>query len=152
MRGQFTKDGGIDIEKALAYWVHRVQSAARTTMFREFRRAGEDITPEQWMVLVRLWERDGRTQTELGQATFQDRPTMSRILAGMETRGWLTKRADPESARIWRVHLTALGRSLKSKLVPAAERLVTDMQRGIAEKDLELTRRTLERLFANLVE
>ena len=57
-------------------------------MFRELRRVGEEITPEQWMVLVRLWEQDDRTQTELGQATYQDRPTMSRILAPIAAFAW----------------------------------------------------------------
>jgi DNA-binding MarR family transcriptional regulator len=151
MRDQFTA-GGIDLEKALAYWIHRVYQAERNEMFREFRESGEDITPEQWIVLVRLWEEDGRTQTELGASTFRDRPTMSRLLDGMEARGLLKRKADAENARAWRVHLTAEGKALRKKLVPGARHLVERSQRGISERDLKTTRDTLIQMFANLTQ
>ena len=80
MQDQF-RDGGIVVENALGFWIHRVYQASRNEMFREFREQGEDITPEQWAVLIRLWERDERTQNELSEATFRDAPTISRILA-----------------------------------------------------------------------
>lgn len=149
MRDQFTKHGLV-LENALAYWIHRVYQASRNEMFRTFREEGEEITPEQWIVLVRLWERDGQTQTELGASTYRDRPTMSRILDGMERRKLLQRRADAESGRVWRVHLTAHGKNLRKKLVPKAQQIVERTQRGISEKDLRTTRETLGRMFANL--
>lgn len=149
MRDQFT-DKGVVLEKALAYWIHRVYQASRNEMFRTFRDEGEEITPEQWIVLARLWEEDGQTQTDLGASTFRDRPTMSRILDAMERRGLLERRADPASARIWRVHLTTRGKGLRKKLLPKARQLVERTQRGISEKDLETTRDTLVQMFANL--
>ncbi|CAN5884221.1 MarR family transcriptional regulator [soil metagenome] len=151
MRDQFTSDG-ITLEKALAYWIHRVYQAERNEMFRELRQHGEELTPEQWIVLVRLWEEDGRTQTDLGASTFRDRPTMSRILDGMEKRGVLERRADPDDARVWRVHLTAQGKALRKKLVPSARHLVERAQRGIPERDLVTTRETLVQMFANLTQ
>ena len=149
MRDQFTADG-ITLENALAYWIHRVYQAERNELFREFREHGVELTPEQWIVLVRLWSEDGQTQTELGQATFRDRPTMSRILDVMEKRGLVERHADPDNARAWRVHLTAQGKALRKKLVPGAQHLVERAQRGISEKALATTRATLIQMFANL--
>lgn len=149
MRDQFTADG-ITLENALAYWIHRVYQAERNELFREFREHGVELTPEQWIVLVRLWSEDGQTQTELGQATFRDRPTMSRILDVMEKRGLVERHADPDNARAWRVHLTAQGKALRKKLVPGAQHLVARAQRGISEKALATTRATLIQMFANL--
>src|SRR4051794_24376139 len=105
MRDQFPGESSVVLEKALAYWIHRVYQASRNEMFRMCREEGVEITPEQWIVLVRLWEEDGRTQTELGASTYRDRPTMSRILDGMERAGLVQRRADPKSARVWRIHL-----------------------------------------------
>jgi len=149
VRDQFT-DEGIILDNALAYWVHRVYQATRNASFQVLRSEGEEITPEQWIVLVRLWEADGRTQTELGESTYRDRPTMSRILAGMEKRGLVKKKTDPDHARIWRVYLTARGRALREDLVPRARELVRRSLRGIPPKDLEVTRVTLRRMFENL--
>ena len=38
---------------------------------RNFRQNGVEITPEQWTVLLFLWEKDGVTQQELCNATFK---------------------------------------------------------------------------------
>jgi DNA-binding MarR family transcriptional regulator len=142
--------GRVVVDNAIGFWIHRVYQASRNELFRGFREAGEDVTPEQWAVLIRLWERDNRTQSDLSDATFRDRPTMSRILDGLEARGLVRRRADEDDARVRLVTLTKKGRELEAKLVPVAERIVTAMVRGVPEKDLVTTRDTLRRLFDNL--
>ena len=61
MRDQFDKDE-IVLENALAFWVNRFYETTRRAMYRAFREHGHELTPEQWMVLVRLWERDGHAE------------------------------------------------------------------------------------------
>ena len=85
MKDQF-EDGRIIVDNAIGFWIHRVYQASRNQMYRVFRAHGEDVTPEQWAVLIRLWERDGQPQTELSAATFRDAPTMSRSVDGLEGR------------------------------------------------------------------
>lgn len=149
MRDQFTSDG-IVLDNALAYWIHRVYQATRNATYTALRIDDEEITPEQWIVLVRLWESDGLTQTELGRSTYRDRPTMSRILSGMERRGLVRRKSDAENARIWRVTLTPRAKALKGELVPRVRELVQRSLRGISERDLRTTRSTLQKMFANL--
>lgn len=138
------------VENALGFWVHRVYQASRNEMYRAFREVGVDVTPEQWAVLIRLWERDGLSQSDLSDATFRDRPTMSRIVDVLEKGGLVERRADPDDARARIIHLTRRGRELEKKLVPLVERIVRDMTRGIAHEDLVTTRTVLQRMFANL--
>ena len=149
MKDQF-RDGAIIVDNAIGFWIHRVYQASRNEMFRAFRDQGEDVTPEQWAVLIRLWETDGPTQGELSEATFRDAPTMSRILAGMESRGLLERRPDDVDGRVRRVRLTRAGRALQKKLVPVVQRIVERMVDGVAERDLLVTRAALRRMFANL--
>jgi MarR family transcriptional regulator, organic hydroperoxide resistance regulator len=149
MRDQF-RDGAIVVDNAIGFWIHRVYQASRNEMFRAFRELGEEITPEQWAVLIRLWEVDGPTQGELSDSTFRDAPTMSRIVAGMEARGLLERRVDPADGRVRRVHLTRTGRALQKKLVPVVQGIVERMVDGVPERDLLVTRTSLQRMFANL--
>jgi DNA-binding MarR family transcriptional regulator len=149
MKDQF-RDGEIVVDNAIGFWIHRVYQATRNEMYRAFREQGYDVTPEQWALMIRLWERDGCTQSELSDATFRDQPTMSRIVTGMEQRGWLERRADPDDARARKVFLTRAGRELKPKLVPVAERLVGQLVAGIDERSLRTTRATLRKMFENL--
>lgn len=149
MKDQF-RDGGIVVDNALGFWIHRVYQASRNEMFREFREHGEEITPEQWAVLIRLWERDEQTQSELSEATFRDPPTISRIVDGMETRGLLLRLVHPQDARARILRLTPAARALRKKLVPVVQRIVERMVMGVPEADLLTTRATLQRLFENL--
>ncbi|MFO0550216.1 MAG: MarR family transcriptional regulator [Polyangiaceae bacterium] len=151
MKDQFT-DKGIVVDNAIGFWIHRVYQASRNVMYRRFRDEGEDVTPEQWAVLIRLWEEDGRTQSDLSDSTFRDRPTMSRILDVMQDRGWIKRRADPKDARVRVIELTKKGRELEQKLVPVARRIVEEMVSGIDERALVTTRAALKKMFANLEE
>jgi DNA-binding MarR family transcriptional regulator len=149
VKDQFSEHG-IVVENAIGFWIHRVYQASRNEMFRAFREEGEEVTPEQWAVLIRLWERDGRAQGELSEATFRDSPTMSRIVDSMEERGLLQRRPHPDDKRVRCIHLTRRGRELEKKLVPVVETIVGKMVAGIDEKALVTTRATLRRMFANL--
>jgi DNA-binding MarR family transcriptional regulator len=149
VRDQFIGDG-IRLDSALAFWVHRVYQAQRNAMYRAFREKGVELTPEQWSVLVRLWERDGRTQSDLCESTFRDKPTMSRMIDALEKGGLVVRRATEGDARAKLVFLTAAARELKPRLVPVAKRLVGQMMKDIPERDLETTRATLQRIVANL--
>jgi DNA-binding MarR family transcriptional regulator len=149
MKDQF-KDGGVIVDNAIGFWIHRVYQASRNDMFRGFREAGTSVTPEQWAVLIRLWENDGQTQTALSDSTFRDKPTMSRILDVLERDGLVARRDDPGDGRVRVVTLTRHGRELKRKLVPVAERIVSKMVAGIPDQDLETTRSALKVMFQNL--
>lgn len=149
MLDQFSADG-IIVDRAIGFWINRVYQRSRTEMYRVFREHGEDVTPEQWMVLIRLWEQEGPLQGELCDATFRDAPTMSRILATMEARELVERRVAPGDARGRRVFLTKRGRALQKKLVPLVRRLVESMTAGVGAEDLATTRRTLQQMFENL--
>jgi DNA-binding MarR family transcriptional regulator len=149
MKDQF-RDGGIVVDNAIGFWIHRVYQATRNEMFRAFRERGYEVTPEQWAVLIRLRERDGCSQSELSDATFRDHPTMSRIVTGMEQHGWLERRTDPEDARARQVFLTRAARELKAKLVPVAEDIVSRLVAGIDERSLRTTRAALRKMFENI--
>lgn len=149
MRDQFTSDG-IVLDNAMAFWIHRVYQAQRNEMYRVFREKGHELTPEQWSVLVRLWEHDGRTQSELSESTFRDKPTMSRMIDGLEGIGLVERRASKDDKRVRKVHLTAEGKRLEKILVPVARAIVERMLHGIDDKDLLTTRKTLQRIFLNL--
>ena len=149
MLDQFTRDG-IIVEKAIGFWISRVYQVSRGELYRAFREKGEDITPEQWMVLIRLWEKEGQSQAELSDGTLRDAPTMSRILRTMEEHDLVVRRLSADDGRARAVHLTERGRALRKKLVPVARDLVERLAAGIPAADIEVTRRTLRRMFENL--
>jgi DNA-binding MarR family transcriptional regulator len=149
MRGQFNS-GGNDLEKAIAFAIQRAHERVRVTLYREFHEEGLKITPEQWVVLVLLWDREGRTPSELSEAALRDRPTMTRLLDTMERNGLVTRQTARSDKRGRVVRLTQRGRSLRTPLMAHARRIVARLERGISEDDLRVTHRTLQRIVDNL--
>ena len=149
MLDQFSQDG-IVVEKAIGFWLNRVYQRTRSEMYRLFAEQGEDVTPEQWMVLIRLWERDALPQSDLTDLTLRDAPTISRIVRVMEQRGWVARKKSRTDARVQLVCLTAKGRALEKKLVPVVRKLVERTARGIDPSDIAHLRNTLKRMFENL--
>jgi len=149
MRGQF-EGNKVNLEKALPFLIHACYQQLRSLTYKEFLGHGLELTPEQWVVLVQLWEKDGQSQSALSERTLRDRPTMSRILDTMEKSDLVTRVVDEHDARSRLVKLTRTGRSLQPKLVPVAKKLVARLERDIPERDLETTHRTLAHMLANL--
>jgi DNA-binding MarR family transcriptional regulator len=149
MRGQFV-DGDIVLPRALAYWANRFTEVARRAMYRAFREHEVEITPEQWMVLVTLWQRGPSSQRAIAERVDRDAPTMSRIIDSMSRAGLVERRPDSADGRSVQIALTRRAKDLKPILVPVVEKLVADLEAGVPAADLEVTRRTLMRLVENL--
>ena len=83
-----------DIQLIFAILNGKVSAAINRKLSRNFRQNGVEITPEQWTVLLFLWEKDGVTQQELCNATFKDKPSMTRLIDNMERQHLVVRIAD----------------------------------------------------------
>jgi C4-dicarboxylate-specific signal transduction histidine kinase len=73
------------------------------------------ITYPQYVVLVLLWERDGRTEVELGERLFLESNTLNPLLKRLETLGYIERSHDAAEERQIRVRLTENGKMLRIK-------------------------------------
>jgi MarR family transcriptional regulator, organic hydroperoxide resistance regulator len=149
MRGQFVGDQVL-LEKALPFLIHACYQQIRSATYKEFLAHGLELTPEQWIVLVQLWTKDGQSQSALSELTLRDAPTMSRILDTMQKSDLVMRVVDEQDARSRLVQLTKTGKALQAKLVPVAKKLVARLEHDISERDLQTTHRTLAKMLQNL--
>ncbi|MGZ0068671.1 MarR family winged helix-turn-helix transcriptional regulator [Microbacterium arborescens] len=79
------------------------------------------LTYPQYLVLVLLWNRDGRGVGDLGEALDLDSGTLSPLLRRMTRDGLVERGRDSVDERVVTVSLTARGRELRTELahVPA---------------------------------
>lgn len=89
-----------------------------------------NITPEQWIILTRLRDKDGKTQKQLALETFKDEANIARILRKMEDKGYLERRSNDKDKRISLVYITQEGVQLFDQLIP----LVNKHQEGTVKK------------------
>jgi MarR family transcriptional regulator, organic hydroperoxide resistance regulator len=74
-----------------------------------------DLTYPQYLVLLRLWEQDGQTVSELGAPLFLDSGTLTPLLKRMEKAGLVTRSRDKIDERQVHVVLTEKGDALRAK-------------------------------------
>lgn len=140
----------VRVEDSLAYRVHRLARLLRVQLLGMGRRAGLDLTPEQWFVLNKLRHRDGQSQVELGESIFADRPNMTRILQGLERREYVRRGRDEEDARRHVVRLTKAGRAAHDRFAAKVPEERARLFAGVSDADLERVAEVLGRIEDNV--
>lgn len=139
---------GWKLDDAIGFWMHLTQNRMRNEADHVM--APYEVNPEQWAILVRLWERDDRSPAELADVTFRDRASVTRMIDGLVRAGYVLRAEDPDDGRRQRIVLTRAGRELEKELVPRVRAFVAQLLRGISASDLQTTLATLRRLYQNL--
>ena len=142
----------IDIRMIFAILNGKVSGAINRKLTSNFRKRGIEITPEQWTVLLFLWEKDGVTQQELCNATFRDKPNMTRLIDNMERKHWVVRISDKNDRRINLIHLTKDGRELEAAARPIANQTLMEALRGVKLEEVKFGQALLQKIFSNIRE
>ncbi len=117
---------------------------------KKFNNAGLNLTIEQWSVLYHLWKQDGRSQQELCNRTFRDKPSITRLVDNLE-KLQLVKRVPSESdRRINLVFLTKQGIKLEEQTMNIAEETLNEALTGIPAENINLCKEILQQVYDNL--
>jgi DNA-binding MarR family transcriptional regulator len=106
------------------------------------------VTYPQYLVLLLLWERDGRSVKELGEHLSLDSGTLTPLLKRLEGQGLVGRSRDRADERSVLIHLTAQGKALhgKAECLPAR---ITEAS-GCSTEDLAGLRDQILRLRNDL--
>lgn len=104
------------------------------------------ITYPQYLVLMLLWETDGRTVNEIAQRLILNTNTVTPILKRMEALGLIARRRSDEDERRVIVSLTPKGMQLREEAARIPEQLVEGLVTD--EMSLEDLHRLKEQLYA----
>lgn len=139
-----------DIRLIFAILNGKVSAAINRKLYRNFRQGNLEITPEQWTVLLFLWEKDGVTQQELCNATFKDKPSMTRLIDNMERQHLVVRISDKRDRRTNLIHLTRTGRELEHDARRIANTTLLEALRGLKIEELAVSQEVLRKIFDNI--
>ncbi|MCE1179041.1 MAG: MarR family transcriptional regulator [Micrococcales bacterium] len=81
------------------------------------------LTYTQYVTLLALWERDGRTVSELGTLLHLDSGTLSPLLKRLAAHGVVERRRDETDERRVSIHLTEAGHAMREQVEAIQRRL-----------------------------
>ena len=141
-----------DLRLIFAILNGKVSAAINRKLSNNFKHYGVNITPEQWTVLIYLWEKDGVTQQELCNATFKDKPSMTRLIDSMERLNLVVRISSKEDRRINLIHLTRTGRDIEEKSRFITNKTLKEALKGLTIEEMSISQETLRKVFANAKE
>ena len=139
-----------DIKLIFAILNGKVSAAINRKLYRNFRQYNVDITPEQWTVLLYLWEKDGVTQQELCNETSKDKPSMTRLINNMEKMHLVVRIASKTDKRYNMIYLTKNGRELEEIARFIANRTLKEALNGLSTDELRISQNVLRKIFSNI--
>ena len=104
----------------------------------------------QELVIFRLLEEDGLSQSQLATKIGVEIGTIAKTVQRMEKEGVLIRRQDAEDARISRVYLTEKGRSLGEPALHIWNDIDAYLVQGMSQAEQLLFRRLIVQAAANL--
>ena len=113
----------------LGYNLYRTYLLFHRELIRALK--GYSVTPEQWQVLIILWNHGSVTPTEISGVTLQDLPSISRMLVRMERNGWIEKEGNEADGRSSKIKLTQRGVESRQEMMLDLEKHFASFLKGV---------------------
>ncbi|GDX43510.1 MAG: hypothetical protein RLZZ294_1113 [Bacteroidota bacterium] len=117
---------------------------------KNFKQQGIEITIEQWSVLYHLWKKDGVSQQELCNATFRDKPSITRLLDNLEKIKLVKRVASPTDRRQNLIVLTDAARNMQDHTMEVASNTLNEALEGVVVSDVDRAKVVLQKVYDNL--
>jgi DNA-binding MarR family transcriptional regulator len=128
----------------------KASTAIARRLQKKFNASGLNLTIEQWSVLYHLWKEDGKSQQELCNATFRDKPSITRLVDNLEKLGLVKRIASESDRRINKVYLTKHALKLQEESMILAEETLNEALEGVSDEDINRCKEVLQQVYDNL--
>ncbi len=139
-----------DHNQSLGYLTGVASRLLSNLLARQLHEAGIDMTAEQWGAIIILLNGEGMTQGQLGEKLHLEKSSVSRLMDGLEKRGWIGRTQDPNDSRQRIVTPTPTALETAERCATIARAILEEAQRGLTEDEMELFRSLLQRTITNL--
>jgi MarR family multiple antibiotic resistance transcriptional regulator len=117
-----------------------------------FQEADIDMTAEQWGAIIVLLNGGAMTQVQLGERLYLEKSSVSRLVNGLEKRGWIERTKDPKDSRQKLVTPIPQVLDTAERGATIAGALLEEAQLGMTEDEMLAFRSLLSRTITNLRE
>lgn len=109
------------------------------------------LTPGQPKILDYLLHHDGAIQKEIATFCHIEPASLTSILNGMETKGYIERKYTENNRRSLHVYLTGTGKKYAKRLNLEFDRIESEALKGFSETDTQHLYDLLSRIYENMV-
>lgn len=118
--------GLLSLEGFLPYRLNHLADVVSREFARIYRER-HGLTRPEWRTLATLGQHGTMTATAIGEHSSMHKTKVSRAVAELERRKWLTRVTDPADRRVDHLQLSKAGDKVYRELVPVAQAFEQDM-------------------------
>ena len=128
----------------------KASTAIARRLQKKFNNAGLNITIEQWSVLYHLWKEDGRSQQQLCNATFRDKPSITRLVDNLEKLNLVKRVPSENDRRINLIYLTKNAQKLEEETMQIADETLNEALKTVPPDRIDVCKEVLQIVYDNL--
>jgi len=128
----------------------KASTAIARRLQKKFNVSGLNITIEQWSVLYHLWKQEGISQQELCNATFRDKPSITRLVDNLEKLGLVKRVAAENDRRINLIYLTKQAQKIQEETMKLAEETLNEALETVPVEKVDICKDVLQIVYDNL--
>lgn len=136
--------------KEIAVYVNILNSRIKKCFFDKLQENGINITPEQYLVLDILWEKESLSQQNIADIIQKDKNSVTKIIDSLEKKQLVRRVMDQKDRRINKIELTDEAIALEKITTDVAINFMNDTIKGIDNKDLDSFVNVMRQIKDNL--
>ncbi|WP_300395780.1 MarR family transcriptional regulator [Henriciella sp.] len=139
---------GDDERVNLSFLLAEVTRLLRAAFDQEMERL--DLTRSQWHALIYVLRLKAASQTQLAEALEVARPSVGTLIDQLEKSGYVTREADTQDRRIWRVVPTEFALARSEEIARLAESVANNAFGGLSQEQIEAASSVIQVIRQNL--
>lgn len=136
--------------KEIAVYVNILNSRIKKCFIDRLQQNGINVTPEQYLVLDILWEKQSLSQQNIADLIQKDKNSVTKIIDSLEKKNLVNRVVDQRDRRINKIELTQEGLALEKITTEVAINFMNDTIKGIDNQNLDKFVEVMRRLKDNL--
>mgnify|MGYP006288008443 CR=1 FL=1 len=137
---------------SLGFYLGRTARAVKAVFNLRLAELGFDISFDQWHILMYLWNEQPIAQNMICSMSSKDKTTVTRIIKGLEKKGYIIRKQDDEDRRKYHIYLTEKGDRSKNELIPLANEIIEVTEKNLNEQEINTLKELLTKIYENLKE
>ena len=136
--------------KEIAVYVNILNSRIKKCFIDRLQQNGINVTPEQYLVLDILWEKQSLSQQNIADLIQKDKNSVTKIIDSLERKNLVNRVVDQKDRRINKIELTKEGLALEKITTEVAINFMNDTVKDIDNQDLDRFVEVMRKLKDNL--
>ena len=136
--------------KEIAVYVNILNSRLKKCFIDRLQQNGINVTPEQYLVLDILWEKQSLSQQNIADIIQKDKNSVTKIIDSNEKKNLVNRVVDQKDRRINKIELTQEGLALEKITTEVAIKFMNDTVKDIDNQDLDKLVEVMRKLKDNL--